>query len=59
MVWVFTRRSDDRVRSQWRHDNRPPTGIEDVIAEGSIGIVIGWFFIKSWSMWRVRGAKPH
>jgi hypothetical protein len=41
------------------HDDRPPTGIERVIAAGSIGIVFGWFFIKSWSMWRVRGAKPH
>jgi hypothetical protein len=40
------------------HDNRPPTGIARVSAYGSIGIMSGWFHIKGWSMWCVRGAKP-
>ncbi len=40
------------------HDTRPPTGIEQAIAYCSIGIVGGWFLIKGWSIWCVRGAKP-
>ena len=39
-------------------DDRPSTEFERAVSYGSMVVVGGWFLIKGWSIWRVRGAKP-